>query len=533
MSQLGTGTISIVGDVRGVVGDLRGGLSRRSGGPSRIFRSSILAIVVAVLAFAFAASAQAAPTTVSLTFDDGNADLMNAVPIMQQKGVKGTFYIISGVVGAPNYVTRANLSTIAGAGNEIGGHTVSHPDLTTVPSDEATRQICNDRVSLTNWGFPVTSFAYPYTAFNSSVETIAKNCGYNSARTLGDIKSAHSDPGVTDLSGAIPPVDAYNLPAVDQIDNTWTLAQMKAVVTNAEAVGGWVIFTFHHICSGAGCDSLSITPTNFTSFVTWLKTRPATTSVKTINQVIGGTVKPAVAGPPATTTTLVNPSLETLQNPGDTFPACWMPGGWGSNTPTWTRTADAHSGSFAEGLGITGYASGDAKLLPTFDTGGCSPAVTPGRTYNLGTWYKSTGTTQFALYYRDSAGAWFYWTSSPWFAAASNWTQATWTTPAAPAGATGMSFGLALIANGSLTTDDYTLAPSGGAARNLAAALVAAPGVTSPAAGIETASQTRKKPRHARKWGKRDRPFLPGEKHVKPGTRVVPPFMSDGDTTTG
>ncbi len=108
-------------------------------------------------------------------------------------------------------------------------------------------------------------------------------------------------------------------------------------------------------------------------------------------------------------------------------------------------------------LNITGYTSGDAKLLPTFDLGGCAPTVTPGTAYNLGTWYKSTGTTQFALYYRDSAGAWYYWTSSPWFAAASAWTQATWTTPPVPAGATGLSFGLALIANGSLTTDDYSL----------------------------------------------------------------------------
>lgn len=466
---------------------------------------------------------------------------MQAVPVMQQAGVKGTFYVISGVVGAPNYLTLGNLQTIAGAGNEIGGHTVTHPDLTTVSSDEALRQICNGRVALTNWGFRVTSFAYPYAALNPAVESEVKSCGFNSARGLGDIKSAHSDPGVTALAEKIPPADPYNLAAVDEIDNSWTLAQMQAVVTRAEKAGGWVIFTFHHICSGTGCDSLSITPANFKSFVAWLKARPATTSVKTVDSVIGGTVQPAVSGPPVTpTTTVRNPSLET---PGAIapFPQCWMSGGWGTNTPTWTRSSDAHSGSVAMNLNITGYASGDAKLLPTFDLGDCSPAVTPGQSYNLGTWYKSTATTQFALYYRDSTGAWYYWTSSPWFAAASNWTQATWTTPPAPAGATGMSFGLALIANGSLSTDDYTLAPTATAARDLAlagspTAPTTAHGTTSRAAGIN--ARHHKKPKHTRKHrhagqhghahkrSPHGRSYLPGGKTVKPGTRVVPPFMS-------
>ena len=434
-------------------------------------------VALALIWLTLAPAAQAAPTTtVSLTFDDGNADQMQALPIMQQAGVNGTFYIISGVVGAPNYLTADNLKTIAGAGNEIGGHTVDHPDLTTVPSDEAIRQICDGRVALTNMGFKVTSFAYPYAALNPTVETDVKNCGFNSARGLGDIASAHSEAGVTDLAETTPPADPYDLKAVDEIDNTWTLAQMEDVVTKAEAAGGWVIFTFHHICSGTGCDSLSITPTDFTSFVTWLKTQQ-NVSVKTVDSVIGGDAQPAVSGPAATAHGLINPSLETPGTPAPTvdpgatltptptvFPQCWTGAGFGNNTPTWANTTDAHTGTNAMNLNITGMVSGDpnsgdAKLLPTFDSGGCSPTVTPGTQYNLGTWYKSTGTTQFALYYRDSAGAWYYWTASPWFAAASDWTQATFTTPPAPAGAAGMSFGLALITNGSLTTDDYTMDP--------------------------------------------------------------------------
>ncbi len=42
-------------------------------------------------------------------------------------------------------------------------------------------------------------------------------------------------------------------------------------------------------------------------------------------------------------------------------------------------------------------------------------------------------------------------------ASAADWAQASFTTPALPAGATHISFGLALSAVGTLVTDDYAL----------------------------------------------------------------------------
>lgn len=84
------------------------------------------------------------------------------------------------------------------AGNEIGGHSVTHADLAFADTGGATRQICNDRSSLTSLGFRVTSFAYPYASSTPAIENIASSCGYNSARGLGDI-SSHV-PGTTGLS---------------------------------------------------------------------------------------------------------------------------------------------------------------------------------------------------------------------------------------------------------------------------------------------------------------------------------------------
>jgi hypothetical protein len=153
----------------------------------------------------------------------------------------------------------------------------------------------------------------------------------------------------------------------------------------------------------------------------------------------------------------VNLATEQSGRPGTSL-SCWMEGGYGNNTVHWRRTGHAHTGRWAEQLSMTGYHSGGAELLPLFDLGACSLPVTEGRSYQLSTWYMSTAQTQFSVYYRDAAGRWRYWTSSPYFPPATDWTKATWQPPAIPAGATGLSYGLSLFSRGTLTTDDYGFA---------------------------------------------------------------------------
>jgi hypothetical protein len=152
---------------------------------------------------------------------------------------------------------------------------------------------------------------------------------------------------------------------------------------------------------------------------------------------------------------LANASLESAT--GSSTPDCWQLGGTGTNTFTWTRTANAHTGSWAENVAITAYTSGDRKLVTSQQANACSPRVSPGSTFNVGAWYQSNQPVHIVLYYLNSSGSWVYWTQSPVFAASSTWAQASWTTPAVPAGATAMSFGVNLAAVGSLTTDDYTM----------------------------------------------------------------------------
>lgn len=447
--------------------------------PRAVACAIFLSLVAALLP---AAPAQAAisPTVVSLTFDDGNADQLAAANTLKTYGLKGTFYINDEWVGAPGYLTRANLNTLAANGNEIGGHTVTHQDLVGMDPTEAKRQICNDRAMLESWGFSPRSFAYPFADADASVEAIAAACGYNTARGLGDVRSPSSCSNCQ-VAENMPPADPFYLKAPDQVAANWTLAQLKALVTRAQnGGGGWVILTFHHICAPVGTAACpadtSITPTTYNAFVSWLATFSALPTNKTTVKTIDGTVRqykgnaypayvpattvPAPAPAPVGVNALSNTSLETL-NPATGMPACYQAGGWGGNTAAWARTSPGATGTYAETLTVTNYSSGDAKLLPTLDLGQCSPSVVAGKSYQMSVTAKSTAITQFALYYRDANYMWFYWTSSPWIAPLPDWTVTTFVTPPVPTGAVAVTFGLALIQNGTLSTDDYSFVDPG------------------------------------------------------------------------
>ena len=91
-------------------------------------------------------------TIVSLTFDDGNDDQLAAEQVMKAHGLVGTFFITTSWIDAPTWLTQANLHSIAADGNEIGGHTVTHPDLTTLSTADATAEVCDGRTTLAAWG---------------------------------------------------------------------------------------------------------------------------------------------------------------------------------------------------------------------------------------------------------------------------------------------------------------------------------------------------------------------------------------------
>jgi peptidoglycan/xylan/chitin deacetylase (PgdA/CDA1 family) len=407
-------------------------------------------------------------TVVTVTFDDGLASAAKAASIMAEHSLAGTFFVNSGTIGMSGHLSLPDLDTMAMQGHEIGGHTVTHPDLEELTADEARRQICDDRATLLGWGFSVRNFAFPFAAGSPEMEDEVRECGYNSARSLGELRTSRSKVGVPpelscqlcDVTETVPPADPEYTRAPAEVDSDWTISDLEHQVSDAIAVGGWLQLTFHGLCP-TDCSQITTPQAVFEEFIAWLATQQAAGSVlvRTVGDVIGGPVQPPVTGPvvppaPPQTNEVVNPGLEEHT---DGIPSCWMQAGFGENSADFSLVPTAHSRATASRVIVRDYVNGDAKLQQSTDLGTCAPAVLPGRTYTIQAWYTSTVPTSFSVQYRLARGVWVYGVSSPSFAAASEFTLARWTLPAIPAGVTAISFGLGLAQDGELITDDYSL----------------------------------------------------------------------------
>lgn len=250
-----------------------------------------IVIVAAGLVF-FAARATPASATVqtvvTIEFDDGNADQYQALAMFNARGMHGTFYVNTGYIGDASHMSWAQLQNLFAAGNDIGGHTLTHVDLKKLKTADATYQVCQDRDNLLSNGLKPTAFAYPYGSFDSGTELVVSHCGYNSGRGVSGVDDTKV------YAETIPPLNPYATRTPPNPKQGTTVATIESYVTGAEQHGGgWVQLVFHHICNS--CDAYSITATDFQTLLDWLQPRAATgTVVETTNQVIGGPVNPPV-----------------------------------------------------------------------------------------------------------------------------------------------------------------------------------------------------------------------------------------------
>ncbi|NTV62307.1 MAG: polysaccharide deacetylase family protein [Oscillochloris sp.] len=122
---------------------------------------------------------------VALTFDDGHLDAYtDALPLLEQYGDTATFYVVSGFVGQDAYMGWEEIRALYNAGMEIGAHSISHLDLTTLSYYENVDQIARSGQEIAaQIGAPVRSFCYPAGQFTPEIATITRDAGYTSATT--------------------------------------------------------------------------------------------------------------------------------------------------------------------------------------------------------------------------------------------------------------------------------------------------------------------------------------------------------------
>ena len=161
---------------------------------------------------------------ISITDDDSYASFYNnGLPILQKYGLTSTDYIITSYIdNVSGYMSSAQVKGLYAAGQEIGSHSVDHPDLTTLTAAQQDAELKNSQTFLQNLiGVPITDYAAPYGSYNQQVETDAAKY-YKSS-------PSSTDPGYNAKNN----FDSSHL-MVQNLDDTTTLAQVQSWIAEAK-----------------------------------------------------------------------------------------------------------------------------------------------------------------------------------------------------------------------------------------------------------------------------------------------------------
>ncbi len=146
---------------------------------------------------------------------------------------------------------------------------------------------------------------------------------------------------------------------------------------------------------------------------------------------------------------ITNPSFEDAGTGG--LPLGWKQSSWGSIQSNFVYPVTGHSGAKAAAVSVTQRTNGDAKWY--FD----DVPVTAGETYDFSDYYKSTAASEVDLRYTYADGhVTYHWLAA--LAAAPDWTVFE-NTIEVPADAVSVTVFHLIYSVGTLTVDDYSLAP--------------------------------------------------------------------------
>ena len=186
---------------------------------------------------------------VSFTFDDvPDSAYLNGAAVMEDRGIRGTFYIATGTCGNIDIywrvIDRGQVRALHDRAHEIGCHTFRHVSVDRLDArgmdeecrrnDDALRALCD--------GIQVTNFCYPFGRLSL-------------ARKLQLQKRFHTCRGIYEgiNTGTI---DLGLLQVIELYDRTLTPDKLQRALRATRERNGWLIFYTHDVADTAswiGC----------------------------------------------------------------------------------------------------------------------------------------------------------------------------------------------------------------------------------------------------------------------------------------
>lgn len=133
-----------------------------------------------------------------ITFDDGFENVFrDALGTLTECGFSSIQFLVSDMLGRRNewdisangevperLMDESQVREWLAAGQQIGAHTKSHPNLKRISPEQAREEIFGSKKSLEDrFGIPITHFCYPYGAWNERVRDLVAEAGFETACT--------------------------------------------------------------------------------------------------------------------------------------------------------------------------------------------------------------------------------------------------------------------------------------------------------------------------------------------------------------
>ncbi len=184
----------------------------------------------------------AASGAYSLTFESGMpGQWQYAVPILNERNLKGTFFLNGGSVMAwflPNqrkYIHIAEMLLIAGAGHEIGSHAYNHLNLVDLNDADIRTQMTRDLELFHYYGIYPVSFAYPFSKTDARVKAIVGQYMEFARGGYPVVTNSNSwdelDP--LDLRWSSRPDDRYECVELAIVTQTWAIGVFSSIGQNS------------------------------------------------------------------------------------------------------------------------------------------------------------------------------------------------------------------------------------------------------------------------------------------------------------
>lgn len=190
----------------------------------------------------------------SLTFDDGTYDqFAHAMPILEEKGVKGTFYLAARLIEEGLWDDRGTMrkmmswedaALLASNGHEIGSHSLNHIDLTREGTDlnielEQSRSLIEGKIP----GVTVETFCWPHWRETPEALKTASQY-YLSARSGNGVISYYLN-----RKGGIPadpPQNMFQVNALGLLDSH-SREEWSSVMDEVYNRGSWFVSSYHGV----------------------------------------------------------------------------------------------------------------------------------------------------------------------------------------------------------------------------------------------------------------------------------------------